>query len=82
MNKLIIKLFANRLSVFYLFLFTLITFNYWPSWAEKFSYQFTDLEISLLHKLGYHHEIDDRVVVLDVDDKSIDDFGRWPYHVV
>ncbi|MDO6720715.1 adenylate/guanylate cyclase domain-containing protein [Psychrosphaera sp. 1_MG-2023] len=79
MNKLIIKLFANRLSVFYLFLFTLITFNYWPSWAEKFSYQFTDLEISLLHKLGYHHEIDDRVVVLDVDDKSIDDFGRWPW---
>lgn len=79
MNKLIINLFANKLSIFYLFLFTLITFNYWPSWAEKFSYQFTDLQISLLHKLNYHHEIDERVVVLDVDDRAIDDFGRWPW---
>lgn len=79
MNKLIIQLFANRLSIFYLFLFTLVTFNYWPSWADKFSYQFTDLQISILHKLGYHHEIDNRVVVLDVDDRSIDDFGRWPW---
>lgn len=79
MNKILIKLFANRLSVFYLFLFTLATFNYWPTWANKFSYQFTDLQISVLHKLNYYHEIDDRVVVLDVDDKSIDDFGRWPW---
>lgn len=33
----------------------------------------------MLHKLDYHQEIHPSVVVLDVDDKSIDEFGRWPW---
>ena len=79
MNRLLVQLFDNRLSVFLLFLFSLVSFNFWPNWADKLSYQLTDIQISVLHKLGYHHEIDPRVVVLDVDDKSIDAYGRWPW---
>lgn len=71
--------FANRLSIVWLVIFCFISIQYWPSWAKELSYFVTDKQVSALHKLGYHHPISEDVVVVEVDDKSINEIGRWPW---
>lgn len=79
MNALLLKLFDNRISIFLLFVLVIITFNFWPNWSGTASARVVDEQTRFLHNNGFHHEIDDKIVVVEVDEKSIDKHGRWPW---
>lgn len=72
-------MFDNKLSLYFLFLFAITSFNYWPIWAKDLAFNYTDIQVKAIHSLGYADDISDKVVVVEIDDETIDQFGRWPW---
>lgn len=79
LNNWLLKLFDQKLSLYFVFLFALVSFNYWPKWVEDLSYNLVDTQVRLIHRLGLATPPNDDVIVVEIDDKSIDEFGRWPW---
>ncbi|MGC8768482.1 CHASE2 domain-containing protein [Calditerrivibrio sp.] len=54
-------------------------FKYKISLVEKISNNITDSKFKIRSILNIKHEPDKRVVVVDVDEESINKLGRWPW---
>jgi len=50
-----------------------------PGLVEKFALQFEDLKLDIRDRFGFTPEGDRNIVVVTVDEKSVNRLGRWPW---
>jgi len=72
----------HKVVIFNLFLalFILTLFHFRPIFAEAIRLRFEDLTYYSQHILGKQHKPHHNLVVVAVDEKSVNELGRWPWN--